>query len=107
MSSDLIPLGSNGGARLDKFDAFGGPGEGLLDDPDVVLPAFDGGVRLTAGNEFVCACDACELEGEEGEESDRRRTAIRRLFEDVGRCGKEPTLGMRKVRACASCRDLR
>ena len=47
---------------------------------------------------FVCACDACALEEEEGEERDRRRSAVRRLFEDVARCGKEPTLGMRKVR---------
>jgi len=53
--SDLIPRGSKGGARLDKFDALGGAGEGFVEEPDVLLPAFDGGVRLAAGNELVCA----------------------------------------------------
>lgn len=55
LSSDLIPRGSNGGARLDKLDAHGsGTGEGLLEDPDVLLPVFEGGVRLVCGNELVC-----------------------------------------------------
>ena len=49
---------------------------------------------------FVCTCEACMLEGEECLESDRKRAAVRRLFEEIGQCGKEPTLGMRKVRAC-------
>ena len=46
---------------------------------------------------FVCVCDACAVDSEEGEASDKRRTAVSRLFEDVAQCGKEPTLGMRKV----------
>lgn len=46
---------------------------------------------------FLCRCEACELEGDESAESDRRRSTIARLFEEVGGCGKEPTLGMRKV----------
>ena len=49
---------------------------------------------------FVCTCEGCMLEGEECLESDRKRAAVRRLFEEIGQCGKEPTLGMRKVRAC-------
>ena len=55
LSSDLIPRGSKGGARLDKLDALGGTGEGLPEDPDVLLPAFDDVVRLVAGTELVCA----------------------------------------------------
>jgi hypothetical protein len=46
---------------------------------------------------FDCNCAACGLEGEEAAESDRRRTAVLRLFEEVGRCAREPTLGIRKV----------
>ena len=46
---------------------------------------------------FECTCPACLLEGERVVESDRRRTSILRLFEEVGRCGNEPTLGIRKV----------
>lgn len=46
---------------------------------------------------FECICDACRLEGEEAVESDRRRTSILRLFDEVGRCAREPTLGIRKV----------
>ncbi len=48
---------------------------------------------------FVCTCEACSLDREECLESDRKRAAVRRLFEEIGQCGKEPTLGMRKVRA--------
>ncbi|KAI0676226.1 hypothetical protein C8Q78DRAFT_960507 [Trametes maxima] len=46
---------------------------------------------------FECACEACALDFEELAESDRRRAAIRRHFEEVGACGSEPTLGLRKV----------
>ncbi|RDX51832.1 SET domain-containing protein [Lentinus brumalis] len=46
---------------------------------------------------FVCTCEACSLDREECLESDRKRAAVRRLFEEIGQCGKEPTLGMRKV----------
>lgn len=46
---------------------------------------------------FDCLCDACRMEGEDALESDKRRSTIARLFEEVGRCGNEPTLGMRKV----------
>ncbi|KAL6302697.1 hypothetical protein BKA93DRAFT_791621 [Sparassis latifolia] len=44
-----------------------------------------------------CMCDVCTLYGETLAESDRRRTAIRRLFDEFGNCAKEPTLGMRKL----------
>ncbi|EKM57569.1 uncharacterized protein PHACADRAFT_251260 [Phanerochaete carnosa HHB-10118-sp] len=47
---------------------------------------------------FDCTCDACRLGGEEAVESDRRRTSILRLFDEVGRCAKEPTLGIRKIK---------
>lgn len=46
---------------------------------------------------FECTCPACVLEGEAAAESDRRRTSVLRLFDEVGLCGKEPTLGIRKV----------
>ena len=47
---------------------------------------------------FECRCDVCELADEESRASDDRRSTIARLFEDVAGCGKEPTLGIRKVR---------
>ncbi|OSD05164.1 SET domain-containing protein [Trametes coccinea BRFM310] len=47
---------------------------------------------------FECACEACALVGEELLASDRRRAAVRRLFEEVAVCGSEPTLGLRKVK---------
>lgn len=48
---------------------------------------------------FDCICEACRLEGDAAAESDRRRSSVARLFEEVGSCGKEPTLGIRKVRS--------
>ncbi|KAJ3531162.1 hypothetical protein NM688_g7611 [Phlebia brevispora] len=47
---------------------------------------------------FECICSACQLEGEEALESDKRRSTIARLFDEVGQCGKEPTLGIRKIK---------
>ena len=47
---------------------------------------------------FVCACEACVLDETAGEESDGRRVAIRTLFEEIGACGKEPAVGLKKVR---------
>lgn len=46
---------------------------------------------------FECACEACALQGEELVKSDQRRATIRRLYDEVSACLKEPTLGMRKV----------
>ena len=46
---------------------------------------------------FTCTCEACSLEGEELAESDQRRAAVKRVYEEIGKCGKEPTLGLRKV----------
>ncbi|KAH9936035.1 SET domain-containing protein [Amylocystis lapponica] len=46
---------------------------------------------------FECRCAVCALEGAAQAESDARRAAVRRLFDEVGRCANEPTLGMRKV----------
>ncbi|KAI0792268.1 hypothetical protein C8Q75DRAFT_714475 [Abortiporus biennis] len=47
---------------------------------------------------FICRCSTCELEGVELAESDRRRSTIARLFDEVPNCGNEPTLGIRKIR---------
>ncbi|KAH9852353.1 SET domain-containing protein [Lenzites betulinus] len=47
---------------------------------------------------FECVCDVCALGFEEQAESDRRRAALRRLFEEAALCGNEPTLGLRKVK---------
>ncbi|KAI0716968.1 hypothetical protein C8Q76DRAFT_767760 [Earliella scabrosa] len=47
---------------------------------------------------FTCTCEACSLEGEELAESDQRRAAVKRVYEEIGKCGKEPTLGLRKIK---------
>ncbi|TCD66925.1 hypothetical protein EIP91_000764 [Steccherinum ochraceum] len=47
---------------------------------------------------FECRCEVCELDDEESRASDERRSTIARLFEEVAGCGKEPTLGMRKIK---------
>lgn len=47
---------------------------------------------------FECRCDVCELDEEQSKLSDERRATIARLFEEVAGCGREPTLGMRKVK---------
>ncbi|KIP04481.1 hypothetical protein PHLGIDRAFT_19952 [Phlebiopsis gigantea 11061_1 CR5-6] len=47
---------------------------------------------------FDCACPACCLQGDDAAESDRRRISVLRLFDEVGRCGNEPTLGIRKIK---------
>lgn len=56
---------------------------------------------------FDCICDVCRLGDEEVAESDRRRSSIARLFEEVGCCGKEPTLGIRKVGLYTTLRVVR
>lgn len=61
---------------------------------------------LSAEFGFDCICDACRLEGELALESDKRRSAISRLFEEVGGCRNEPTLGIRKVRLTNRCLAL-
>lgn len=57
---------------------------------------------------FDCICSACQLDGEEALESDKRRSTVARLFDEVGRCGKEPTLGIRKAsfRPHTSCLNV-
>ncbi|TBU28052.1 SET domain-containing protein [Dichomitus squalens] len=77
------------------------PGEELCMsyvDVDILGTREERGAEIEGAFGFVCACEACMLDGREGEESDRRRLAVRRLFEEIGTCGKEPTLGLRKVK---------
>ncbi|KAI0694025.1 SET domain-containing protein [Cytidiella melzeri] len=64
---------------------------------DVLATREQRQTELSADFGFHCVCDACRLEGDDLAESDRRRSSIARLFDEVGRCGKEPTLGMRKI----------
>lgn len=58
--------------------------------------------ELLAERGFECHCEACGVSGEESEklvaESDERRVTIARMYDEIGDCGNEPTLGMRKVR---------
>ncbi|KAI0754279.1 SET domain-containing protein [Daedaleopsis nitida] len=67
-------------------------------DVDVLATRKQRKAELEEAFGFKCACEACTLEGEEGVDSDRRRVAVKRLYEEVGKCGKEPTLGLRKVK---------
>ena len=46
---------------------------------------------------FDCLCGACQREENDAHHSDKRRLTIARLFQEVGTCGREPTLGIRKV----------
>ena len=66
-------------------------------DVDILGTREERATEIEAAFGFVCACDVCELKGKEGKDSDRRRADIKRLFEEIGTCGKEPTLGLRKV----------
>ena len=52
----MTARGSKGSARPDKFDALVCTGDALLEDPDVLLPAIEGGFRFAAGDELECAC---------------------------------------------------
>lgn len=58
--------------------------------------------ELSTERGFVCLCEACNVMGESIEEtlaqSDERRATIARLYDEVGSCGKEPTLGLRKIK---------
>ncbi|KAH9910841.1 uncharacterized protein B0H18DRAFT_1129420 [Fomitopsis serialis] len=55
---------------------------------------------------FQCACAVCALLGEELAQSDQRRATVRRLYDEVSMCLKEPTLGIRKANgAPASSRE--
>ncbi|KAH8103018.1 SET domain-containing protein [Cristinia sonorae] len=47
---------------------------------------------------FLCRCTVCELDDEQSKVSDERRKTISRLFDEVAACGREPTLGMRKIK---------
>jgi hypothetical protein len=47
---------------------------------------------------FECRCAACSLSGNEQVASDRRRSAAKKLFDEIGRCGSQPAVGVKKVR---------
>ncbi|KZT70040.1 SET domain-containing protein [Daedalea quercina L-15889] len=47
---------------------------------------------------FACVCSACTLPDREQKASDKRRTSIGRLYGEVGDCGNQPSLGLRKVK---------
>lgn len=67
-------------------------------DVDILGTRKERAVEIEEAFGFICACDVCALEGKKGKESDQRRADIKRLFDEIGTCGKEPTLGLRKVR---------
>jgi len=48
--------------------------------------------------QFTCRCECCELDLDPSNESDKRRSTVARLFEEVGQCGNEPMLGVRKIK---------
>ncbi|KAH9852355.1 SET domain-containing protein [Lenzites betulinus] len=51
---------------------------------------------------FQCACVACSRTGAELRASDERRQAIARLYDEIGRCGHVPAVGIRKVKEAIS-----
>ncbi len=66
-------------------------------DVDILGTREERAAEIQEAFGFVCACEVCALKGKEGRESDRRRADIKRLFEEIGTCGKEATIGLRKV----------
>ena len=68
-----------------------------LNDCDVLGTKEQRRDDIVQKRNFICRCEVCESEGQESAESDHRRSTIARLFDEVGGCGKEPTLGMRKA----------
>lgn len=66
-------------------------------DVDVLATRAQRVAGIEPAFRFTCVCEACTLKGEEAQVSDRRRTSLKRLYEEIGKCGKEPTLGLRKV----------
>ncbi|PCH35097.1 hypothetical protein WOLCODRAFT_155769 [Wolfiporia cocos MD-104 SS10] len=47
---------------------------------------------------FECNCTACSLSGEERKASDTRRSSVAKLHSEIGACGAQPSLGLRKVK---------
>ncbi|EJF60540.1 SET domain-containing protein [Dichomitus squalens LYAD-421 SS1] len=54
--------------------------------------------RLESSFRFVCQCVACSREGASLKESDERRNAIAKLYDEIGACGNTPSVGVRKVK---------
>ncbi|KAI1794323.1 SET domain-containing protein [Ganoderma leucocontextum] len=55
--------------------------------------------RLESAFRFVCGCVACSRDGAELKASDERRAAVARFYDEIGACGNNPTMGVRKVKA--------
>lgn len=53
--------------------------------------------RLESSFGFVCQCVACSKEGDALKASDERRASISRLYDEIGACGNNPSVGVRKV----------
>ena len=46
---------------------------------------------------FECHCAACSLSGDELRASDHRRTTLDSLYDEIGKCGSQSAVGIRKV----------
>ena len=46
---------------------------------------------------FECHCAACSLSGDELRASDHRRTTLDSLHDEIGKCGSQSAVGIRKV----------
>jgi hypothetical protein len=46
---------------------------------------------------FECCCPACSLSGQEQLASDLRRSTAKKLMDEIGLCGSQPSMGIKKV----------
>ena len=53
--------------------------------------------KFEAAFGFTCSCACCSLDGDALISSDRRRTQLGRLYNEIGRCADDPALGVKKV----------
>ncbi|CCM00238.1 uncharacterized protein FIBRA_02267 [Fibroporia radiculosa] len=75
-----------------------GPGEELcISYLDVLETRDERRAELWSHFGFECACSVCTLQGTALEESDYRRAAIRRLYNEMCTCTNEPEIGIQKA----------